>query len=304
MTRFISSACIASLGAVVLLAPASAAPKRETIAAERAMSANRQAPHLAGHSTFTASSTSRWLVRLPRDFDTMDIRTNFSGDGRVIGFFFFEATKPLAEAAGYHGNMTGRCKREACKARKPFFKWTYRDNAWDTLPKGLYEVYVLADGAPVTFEIELEGLSGRREFTGGTPVPSVIKTLPGSMSADNQTNVYSAGGFVDPEVVDPDFGLLGLWTVGTDSVATAYGDCYYYPGNLNTPPREEIAFLPHCPTGDSFEHRYVSQEPFQDDGFVYTSGNFGGPTGVGGWYSTVSIPEEFGAVAAWIDLTN
>ncbi|MGH9338559.1 MAG: hypothetical protein ACRD1R_02980 [Acidobacteriota bacterium] len=259
---------------------------------------------LAGHSTFVTSSTSRWLVRLPQDVATKDISTTFSGDGRVIGFFFVDANEPLERAAMLHGQAIGRCKKRACKARKPNFRFTFRWNISDTLPKGLYEVYVLADGAPVTFEIDLDGLYGRKELRGGTAVPSVIETLPGRMSEDNQVNVYSAGNFVEPGRIEPDFGLVGVWAIGTDHVATAFGDCYYYPGDLNTPPREEIAFLPHCPTGDSFEHHFVSQEPLQDDGFVYVSGNFGGPTGIGGWYSSASIPEEYGAVAAWVDLTN
>lgn len=288
-------------GALIMSA---ALPSQLTVAGESATSRSRVVPALAGHSTFVTSSTSRWLVRLPQDVAAKDISTNFSGDGRVIGFFFIDARKPLKQAAMLHGQAIGRCKKQACKARKPYFKFTFRWNVSDTLKKGSYEVYVLADGAPVTFEIDLDGLPGRREFTGGTAVPSVIETLPGRMSEDNQANVYSAGDFVDPRRIEPDFGLVGVWAIGTNHVATAFGDCYYYPGDLNTPPWEEIAFLPHCPTGDSFEHNFVSQEPLQDDGFVYVSGNFGGPTGIGGWYSSASIPEEYGAVAAWVDLTN
>jgi len=290
------------IAAVALIVSTAALPSRASSTAQ-APPVGPEAGALSGRSFFTTSTTSRWLVRLPLDVAVTDVSTRFSGDGRVIGFFLAEADKPLDEGLILHGNGIGQCKKKGCAARAPRFRFTYRSSDSDTLHAGLYDVYVIADGAPVTLEIRVEGVPGTTRLRGGSPVPAVIKTLTHRVVQQDQGNVYSAGRFLADTAPRFEFGLVGIWAAGTNYVGDGFGDCYYYPGDLNRPPSEEMAFLPGCPTGDGFEHKFVSERPLENGGFVYVSGNRIGPDGIGGWFSSASVPKRYGAVAAWIDLT-
>ena len=293
----------AFIAAVTLIVAVAALPSRAS-STEGAPLVSPEAGALSGQSVFTTRTTSKWLVRLPRDVAVSDVSTGFSGNGRVIGFFLAEANKPLNKGLILHGNGIGQCKKKGCVARGARFRFTYRSSLADTLYAGLYDVYVIADAAPVTLEIHVEGLSGTTRLRGGSPVPAVIKTLTHRVVEQDQGSVYSAGHFLPDGAPQTEFGLVGIWAGGTNHVGAGFGDCYYYPGDLNRPPSEEMAFLPGCPTGDGFEHKFVSERPLENGGFVYVSGNRGGPDGAGGWFSSAGVPKRYGAVAAWVDLTE
>lgn len=251
---------------------------------------------LHGKTTFTATTTSRATISLPRPltlFEDLDIRVD--GDGRIFGFMMSktgsyeqEAQRPVMV-----GLTTGQCDRRACEARDGFLFIS----AFNTGRKlsGTWNLYVVADGAPVDVTFTIKGESGRQTIPVAGHVKAEIRTLRPTVHETNSNAVYSAGDFTELDRVD--FGMVGLWTVGQPHGATAYGSCAYEGDGA--PPVED-AFLPGCPAGDGYEN--VSSAPGPGGGIVLTAGTYGRTRGLGGWYATASAVERYGAVGFWIDL--
>jgi hypothetical protein len=292
---------LALLGSVALLSSGAMSIGEPALAGH---SETGRMPVLRGTTTFTTSTTSRFLVRLPRKISVQSLTTNLSPSGRVSGYVITDTNSPVGRGQTIEAYWIGRCDTEGCRGEKNGFLFEFRSNLGKHLKKGLYRVFVLADSAPVTLTLRAPELDGRAAYTGGTPVRSEVATLPVGVSSQAQSNVISAGDFVSWEDHVPEFGMFGLWVTTDSHVATGFGDCAYENGSITRPPADELddaAFQPGCPTGDGFEFEHVSEEPGGKFSQVLTSARWGDPVGLGGWYSTVSEVSDYGAVAIWID---
>lgn len=265
-----------------------------------AKAASERVITLGQHSVFTARETSSILVRLPEPqpfFKMKSFRIDSHGDGRVTGFMLIQQGLLKRDAAAIHGLTIGRCSKRACKARKNEIRFVWGSNFQRKVPKGIYRLYVVADGAPVTVTVRAERLSGHVVARPNDPVKTDLRTLTPRVDVDGAHSVYSAGDFTKLEGGRPDFAFMGLWvTADAPAAATAWGDCIYYNDGWADPP-EDRAFLPGCPEGDGYPFAYPAR------GVVSTSSiNGGSPHGIGAWYSTTSPVSDYGAVALWIDV--
>ena len=257
---------------------------------------------LRGRTTITATRTGSLLVHLERKVDFSEgFRFDVTGDGRVYGLmlwkrgghpFDFEGKVPSVAVL-----VPGLCDAKGCKAEKDVVQWGFTSGIGRNLPAGDYELVVVADGAPVTVTLGVESLPGTRRAE-VTPMPAEIRTLQPTVDEEQDSGRFlSAGSFSRFE--DPDIGFLGLWARGSNTVATGYGSCNY--SDADGPAAQlpmGTAFLPGCPTGDGYED--VNQGP--NGGTVFTAIDFGGPSGIGGWFATPDEIPDHGAVALWVDV--
>lgn len=269
------------------------------------VSASKERSHeLVGRSKFVASSTSRTLVSFPRPVDFMnEFRTKYDGNGRVRGFILRkvgnyeqEGLRPVIESA-----TIGRCKTRGCDARKDEFSFTvcFCDSRKLT---GTWELYVLADGAPVTVVLGIKGLNGRQRIEVRERVRAQVQTLKPRVEESEGRTLMSAGDY--SRLKDVDFGLVGLWMSGDPHLASSVGGCHYHDyrefGYPSVFPPEEVAFLPGCPTGEGSVYPHVDQDA-GGGGVIFTSGGFGNEVGLGGWYQTAAVVKQRGAVVFWLD---
>lgn len=282
--RIRSGVAVLALLMAVLSAPASSA-----------RSLGPSIPELTGLTRFTALDTATTLVRIPQGVNFDNLRVSYEGRGRVKGFMMRrtgsyeqEGFRPVMEDA-----TIGACTRRGCKGdegfRFPTCYWQEKD-----LP-GVWHLYVIADGAPVTVTFAIKGRSGESEFRVTEPVTSEIRTLRPRLEESDGHRIYSAGDFTSLERAD--WGLVGLWTIGDPHLATAMGECIYY-GRERVP--EEIAFAPGCPTADGGPMVFPDADAGRG-GVIFTSSAFDNPRGLGGYYVTAATVQRYGAVAFWID---
>ncbi|MDQ3646562.1 MAG: hypothetical protein M3345_06455 [Actinomycetota bacterium] len=249
-------------------------------------------------STFTASTTSRILFRLPRQVDfAKDFHASVSGPGRITGFKFKLASGKWFKAPTVEQTLLGLCMEPGCKPESRFDVPVFGLGFERYLPAGLYELYVIADGAPVTVSLKIDGLSG--SVSGKpTPVDAEIRTLSPRVFDGPESVVYSSGGFTDLQGDEADYGFAGIWALGAPHVVTAAGECFYYKGS-RVPPAP-ATFAPGCPTGDG--EPYIWPAPGADGGLILTVSNYTCcPRGIGGWFASAARVHNRGGVALWID---
>lgn len=287
-------ALIATLTIALALFPAATAQGRP----------EREVHVLTGVSKFTASATAKTLVRFPKPVTFFkEFKPSYTGDGRVTGFILRklghyeqEGYRPVMESASI-----GRCKESGCKSKGSDFTFIvcFCD---DEKLAGTWELYVIADGAPVTVTFRSKNLGGTDHVSVREKANAQVQTLDPRVEESTGHTLMSAGDYT--ELDQADFGLVGLWAVGNPHAATTLGDCMYYDysdeGDLALLPPEEIAFLPGCPTGDGYVHPIIDPNGGRG-GAIFTSAGFGPTVGVGGWYQTAAVVQSYGAVAFWLD---
>ncbi len=257
---------------------------------------------LAGRTVFTASETSSVFVRFPKPIDRdegwdVDVR----GSGRIYGFLMRDRRGPDGEAGEIVGTTSGRCAKPGCKGSpsKPFVTGF---NVAPTL-QGIWELYVVADGNPVTVTITLKGVGGARTEEVSGPVDSSIETLPIHAAATPDRHLYSAGDFTEVAGGRPNYGKVVVWMRGDNHHVTGFGDCVYYDSmyfGLMPKPPDSLAFAPGCPTSYYKNPRAHSGSGGKED-FWFSTGSFGAVNGLGGWFATDAAVTSAGAVGFWID---
>lgn len=288
--RFVRVLTLALVTSAAIAAPSRAAPARLSPEGTR----------------FVAAETAKVRVSFSQPVHFEDLKINVDGRGRVYGFILSkvgqydqEGFRPVIQDV-----VMGQCARPACKGRAPF----HFPVAWNVGGEpltGEWDLYVIADGAPVTVSFDKRSAITRRVPLTDT-VDDEVVTLEPRVDLSGDRRVMSAGSFTSLASVD--FALLGLWGVGDPGHNTAYGDCFYDRGVTFLPnddgvPNQpaETAFLPGCPTADGdAEVRESSQQ--HPSGVAFTVTHLSDKAGVGGWYATTAELEHSGAIAYWIDL--
>ena len=251
---------------------------------------------LGGVSVFTASQTSSVLVRIPSGVELKDLKVSYKGRGRATGFIMRKLGRYEQEGYRpvYEDVAIRTCSERACGTGQRVASPWCLNCSRKSLP-GVWKLYVVADGAPVTVTFKIEGADGRVSSQPSTEVRGQIKTLPVRLESGEGNHVYAAGGF--SSLKRTDYGKVGMWALGDPHAATAADACLYY-GKQRFP--DDVAWGPGCSLiADSYP--VVRATPAGQGGVIYTSSAYDNPRGLGAWYSTASTVQSHGAVAFWID---
>lgn len=266
-----------------------------------------KAPALAGVTTIIGNKTAVQEVRLTSPVDPAgnyegpvdkipgyDLR----GDGRIVGFVLTQVSKdfPLGQGPTLYGWSLGRCMQRGCEAKGFLMSWVFWENTVsrggkDVLPKGTYRLYLIADGAPARIRLELDGLRGRRTITPHQPANSEIRSMEPQVREDGAETLYWTGARSEFEP-GGGFSVAELWVDGPD-VQGAAGSCTYTD---TSPPPEDVAYVPPCPTADLFDANMIDAD-YNEVGFFDLSL----PQAMGLWRTVPQEPTRAGAVAFWLE---
>jgi hypothetical protein len=248
-------------------------------------------------TSVVVNHNSMFEVKIPRDVSLgKGFTPMLRGGGRVVGFLLTRTDEVDAigdgpTVSGFHLN---RCGEPGCpQYRKPslfFVETTNLPQGKPRLPAGRYNLYLVGDGAKVSYEFRFGELSGSAELQSPRPANFDISSGdPGLVHDPIGRTVFSGGDFSDTE--GPGFSFFGLWVTGGNHVATGYGICTHEAESV--PP--EIAFSPGCPGGDGSVGNTRPQAP-EDGGLVLTYSEPRLVPGLGGWYASANDVESGGAV--------
>ena len=271
-------------------------------------SPSRAAPQIAGVTTIRASRPGSMLVRLPDGLGEpgrWELKARFRGAGRVMAFVFLkeewtgrENRRPMLV-----GQKFGDCTEVACAAhpRAAGGLWGIGSMPTRELPGGLYRLYVVTDGAPVTMTLIAPGLDGRITLTPTGPAQVEILTLTPIHElleplddVTSRLNLYWAGTRAPFE--GRGYAVLRAWWRSDVKPAGMFGHCSYD----EDPPVEAIAYLPSvCRTHVS--QPYVYPTPIRDGyGSLEASYNYL-PAAMGFWNLSAAPTNEVGAVTFWLE---
>ncbi|MDQ3952737.1 MAG: hypothetical protein M3279_07230 [Actinomycetota bacterium] len=213
-----------------------------------ATSLARTAPaKLAGRTRITGNATSVTWVTIPKPvaFGTDDIR--IQGAGRIAGFVLTETPVDDLEREFVMAARTSLCETPGCTSNDvyEFVAGPPPGTADIMLEPGRYLLYLLADGAPVSVTLRLQGVRGATEVRPSTPVDAGV-SVP-----DAETRTTLAGDraywFGDSASIAADAGLF-VGVLGLEAkqwVEGVHGSCLQR--EVHSPP--QVAFSPLCPAG-------------------------------------------------------
>ena len=262
---------------------------------------------LKGSNVISGTTTSGMSVVLPRDssvdVDNLGRYVGLTGGGRMSGLILTgsdlkDASRPFLAVlrAGFCG-APGCTPKKSQRAGFGFFKGSSSSSGYLTLPAGEYQLYLVADGAPVRATLELPGLRGRARLTPSRSVVSSITEPALGVGEGPGGTFYSGGESYDVK------GLEGFSFNALRLKAEAWGagevaHCIY-----DEAPPEPVAFAPGCPAGQNFPitDAVVTTIPYTR---VYGSGvarNGAGPMGHGVWYAAAAAVTEAADLSFFID---
>jgi len=248
------------------------------------------APTLRGTTLLKTSETVSTLVRFPRGKTSADLALGIAGDGRVYGVVL----RKIGESSEGTLLAMERCTERGCDGGRG-----YPSGAGFGAPVGgLWRVYVIADGAPVTVTLELSGVPGRMIIRPEEPVSHRIASLDPRIEVGPSETIVSAGEY-EPLEGAPDFGAFQMWREGRGHYGSVYKECYYY--SLLPMPPEDAAFVPGCPTSFGADETRAITGDGGKGGPWFRLASFGEISGLGGWYSTTAAPKLRGATVFWME---
>lgn len=262
-----------------------------------------RATPLTGRSTIQVGHSAALTVRLPTDVHVDAFNARFPGKGRVVGFALVALKNGVVSAEGpilstFRLNL---CRTKGCAGPRSFTTASgvgLSDGVF--LPSGFYRLYLVTDGAPISYRFKIDGLPGTTELVASDRLGASIRTLRPIPGTGPDTSLFASGEY-ETVSTETGIGFLGMWALGTSHTATGFGSCYRYQQNPQLP--REIAFAPGCPAGDSHprvHHQGISEAK---GGFALTSVNYTLPSGIGGWYSSAAEINSSGAVGLWLQFT-
>jgi hypothetical protein len=277
-----------AIGALVVVLVSALLP-----AAQAKAVARKPGVVLEGTNVFRTSETAAATVHFERPFPTSRVDLSVDGSGRVYGFVLKEPG-----GADLASVVTGRCTTPACPGRgEPPAAFGYGVGG---KMAGTWNLYVIADGRPVTVTIRLRGVPGETFTRPSGTVESEVRTLTPRVVEAGDENVYSAGDFSDVGDGQAGFAAYRIWVHGAGHRGTVVGDCLYHEHNFVTPP-EAAAFVPGCPTTGLIFPREIEGDGGKAD-FLFGLTMHGGAGGLGGWFATSATPVETGGVAVFLDI--
>ena len=211
-TRF--NRLVRQLIAAALLLAAVTAPSALAV---KSKAPNRE-PFLAAKTTIRGSHTTRIRVRIPRPA-TLQYQSamssspaiTVSGPGRFVGINLIRVTGNATTRQWFAQVRVTGCGTRNCApgtstprdimdgqliAAETGFPETAGKTEWDHLvfPAGEYDVTLIADSAPVSVTISLNGLTGKTTLTPPAPVNAVSQSVtPNLLPTPQVANELSAG---------------------------------------------------------------------------------------------------------------
>lgn len=289
-----------ALMVIVLLAAAS----------QNAATAAPQRSVLRGVTTILGEAGTVMAVRLPEQTtvrtpfgDSPDLRIQTSSE--FVGLALVGTSTDTTGTVLFGGRIPSGDQGTTFLAPLPDYPFpgggnydfakTYKDET--TLPAGDYDLYLIAD-SPSRIELRLRTLEGRTTVRPSSPASYRIAQPPPTLLGANGTssNLYSAA---DNWTLKND-GLLfhALWLKTDMHVAGQYFLCHR-PGPA---PLQSIDSGPGCPLADKAiaNDRYTMLEPDTKLLFQGYAGVGGGEHGLGVWYSSESVIEDFAYMTLWL----
>jgi hypothetical protein len=253
----------------------------------------RSGPDLKGVSTIVGSRPSVMRVNIPDRLvlpldDAVADLIDIKGEGRATGFVLLSAAdSSTGSFSMYGGVVMSGCEKAACKAPREeragsivYAGRTDKDETQVELPAGPYDLYLIADGAPVRVRLRIPGLGGRATYKPTTEVSKFV-TTPDEVVQESSTGAtYSAGSRID--VKGREAVVLGLLRLRTAAWTTgAVGHCVY----ADDPPPSPAAFAPGCPAGSNTLVSDTLVNPFPlTHMYLHASAFATGKGGFGVWY--------------------
>ena len=257
--------------------------------------AKRGLPVLRGTTVITGDEPGSMRVRLPAPVTTDGLMdwdlASITGRGRLIYFLLAKERRDgsLNHKIFIEGYRENDCSVPACRPQ---------DDGWgggsggkgddETLPAGVYRLYLVTDGAPARIELELRDLSGRTAVTPTEPVEVEIETLtPTVANVSSPAYVaYSEAPFEGKGVA-----FLALWVEGPTIGPVTYGHCAY----MRSSPDLLTSYLPpNCPQDATLTPENSSPGDHYGVNHLWT----GFPNSIGTWYAGESV--KSGSVVMWL----
>ncbi len=283
-------------------------------------------PVLAGENVVTASVPSTMTVRIPaaaRIAVDPAKAVSITGGGRFVGLVLREHREEAPDEARFFrlpsqlGNRVigwgpmnaapASCKNQLPDPAPPVAQdcTGVKQPTYFSLHRGLYSLYVLTDGAPVTVTLHVLNLPGSTDLAPGTRVGAA--TVPLTTSFDPATTggvTWSGGSTLRPTSAADLFTLT--WWKQSDSAAASDGACWY--GGDDLAALGDKRFLPGCPGGSTVAMTEVTNPLYgpvwtakggQHGGLGTTSVPHAATVGLGFWTVAQGI-KDAGGIAVWL----
>lgn len=259
-------------------------------------------PILNGSTTVVTRRSGMARVWLPEAIPLNDLHATINGDGRVIGLVL---TTPKDDDDHWDPTVAlfrfNWCRSPACDGRlKSHSSQTSYGLDNGALPRGLYELYIATDASTVTVNLRIEGRTGGTKIGRLDEVSVDVQTLETHVATLPTGTLYSGGAYTDV-TAGRGVGVLGLWAEGPIHLGSAFAECYYYDVAPGVPrPPSQSTFAPGCPGTKSYDFVAGPTELGKRGGFGLIAKNFEMPQGIGAWWLSAGLHDDFGAVAAWM----
>ena len=264
-------------------------------------------PDLAGDTIIVGDETAWMRVRLPKAIDTEEIdgaNLRMRGHGRLFGILMVrEIDGAIKPRQGYIDILrSGMCNRPGCKP-KPMAMISGGAATQDgKLPAGIYRLYLLADGGPVSVHFSTPKLPGAVRVNPSRPTKAKVHNLTPRVHVADTGVIYSAGD--TRPFRGPGFAFQAQWV---DSMGAGVIDrdfCFY---DKEAPADQTTAYLPpNCPINLWWElltltHHTYSPATYSDGCCweMHLASNVL-PKAMGSYYTLTSPAEHYGAAALWL----
>lgn len=216
-----------------------------------ALTTVRQPPStLAGVTHVRGSDAGSVLVRIPKRVfwsehtaksKVADRRPPFIafGDGRLVGFVLAQQGTSGSERVVYAGWRAGRCLERGCTEYRGGVVGHFSVRNTRALPAGLYQLYLIADGARAHIRLEFPGLSGEIDITTRPSNRIDLRTLDPTITETPRGTLFQ--GFAATDMEGEGFPLHVMWVEG-DAIEGVSEQCAY----LEEKPHPSL-YTPACP---------------------------------------------------------
>jgi len=245
-------------------------------------------------TTFLQTETSNAVtipVRLAADAPAAAISGDIRGAGRFLGWALTSQERGGPTVYSYEAR---HCASEGCRGHGSYPEFRHDVNVREgTIPAGLYELHLLADGARAAYRIDFGvpivlGNARRAELK--------TSSLKSEIGDATSRRLFSAG--ATNEAASNGITFLSLWyRDAAEEVVTAHGLCGY-----EDPPAAsaEPMFGPGCPGGGYLRGAVSQAHPPRRNSFGITVSEPRTLAGLGGWYATNSEVTQAGGVVVWL----
>lgn len=253
------------LGLACLCAPAligiPAEAKRESL----------PAPQLAARNVIKGSVSAVTRIEVPPGAAIKppgSARVITRGAGRFVGVFLVGVPYDPLETFEFIGGVARYCGRPGCGSgpsdrisHRNLFGEQTDEQGNVLIPPGAYDLYLLADGSPVTVTLKVKGLEGVQRFAPSAQVRYQVVNPPPVLFEENTRAFYSHGRTIEFGAGRAAIALDILRFQGDFWASGQYGVCLY-GGRPPGPP--EVNYGPACMVlGPSVGDHIVQTSPYR-----------------------------------------